>query len=574
LSIDRLQSANGPIADLIREVRARVNSTEGFEGYLDWGKARGKDFKTLAEIAYLITNAKKTRSDPTILRLEAFLDNKPHPVSAAKSRAEFLTKLRPVMPNVMDIFCRILQHSELGEPLRENMTPVEFVMSAYIIYVYRKNLSDTQLSHAIAHMRREAQRSFDDVKVDSVKRKHLLTFIHKTMPKLIPKWKSDGHRDVPAIQVPCQRVESKFGDRFKNKVEETSAKPATKRKRNDGADSDDEPLMVKKPKLKPKRSNSASDFENKKGRPRAPTSRPSLNTSRASAPVSKAQTSVKRTKQQSTSSDVKKLVQVPSMTASKSEGLQVATPRVEPSLKSSTKMGGPSQRVMSKLGPQLFEPIALGRRAEAARAALNQPAPVIPVRETQMAPSPDPISQNSNGNSPVVRQSTLSYIAPSSSSGSVSGSVLPPDASTNSRITGSTNNSFTRMTRVGPDRLAPIREAKAAASSGSPTMAGFPQVSHSGSVNRPTDAPISTTVNADMEWKMAFADLLPAQRRITEESTAMVSSRVLAPSTDVRMHDAPRSTDGNRRHRNSAHPTPTHTPSNTSSPSIPPSGWS
>lgn len=365
-------------------------------------------------------------------------------------------------------------------------------------------------------MRQEARRSCEDMKAESIKRKHLLKFIETAIPKLIPKLNSDDYRDHPAIQVPCQRVENKFADRSKNAtVEDASAKSVTKRKRNeledekDASDSDDEPLLTKKRKAKPKQSNSDSDIEERAintGRlpkPRAPTSRPSLNISRASAPVSKAKTVVRRTpaKQSSTSSqtrDVKKPVQV-SMTASKSRGPQVATPSVEPP--SSAR----SQRVMSKLGAQLLEPVALGRRAEAARVAatFNQSpttTPVIPARQT-----PTPISQkklNFNRKPPVT---------PSTSSGSVSRPSLPSDASTSSWMMGSTNSSFTR-TRPGPDRLAPIRDAKAAAifSGSARTMVDFPQVSRPGSANGPpVSEALETSSSTVDEWQRGFADPFP-----------------------------------------------------------------
>ena len=171
MPIERLQSANGPIADLIREVRTKIGSTEGFEAYLNWGKA--KDLKALAEIAYLITHVKTNKFEPTVQQLETFLDNKPHPLSAAKSHQQFLAILQPMMPNVMDTFCCIVKHPELGKPLRNNVSPLEFVMSAYLVFCYRKKLSNTQLLHAVTQMRWNAQRSFKDLKFDNTKCKHV-----------------------------------------------------------------------------------------------------------------------------------------------------------------------------------------------------------------------------------------------------------------------------------------------------------------------------------------------------------------------------------------------------------------
>lgn len=329
----------------------------------------------MAEIAYLITHAKTAKSEPTIQRLEAFLDNKTHPVSVAKRREELAAILQPVMPNVMDIFCRIFQHPELGEPLRKNLSPLEFVMSAYLIFLYRKKLSDTQLSHAIAKMRREAEHSFKDMKFDTTKCKYLMTYIHKTMVGLIPGLNSDGFGDLPAIQGPCQRIESKIGGR--SRVDD---KPEVKRRQSSSIDIGPPP---KKPRTLP--------------------SQPSLNTILVSTPVSKAKTTIKRTpvKQQTTSSqttDVKKSAQARSIRANKSESLQIATPSVIPPPSMRTLPSGPSQQVITKLGAHFYEPIPLGRRAGVAS---NKSSPVI---ETQVAPSTPQVTGGTSNNSARMQE--------------------------------------------------------------------------------------------------------------------------------------------------------------------------
>ncbi|KAF8197071.1 hypothetical protein BJ912DRAFT_97097 [Pholiota molesta] len=62
---DRLPAINGPYANLVRTLRRRIETTEGFELYLNWGAARGKDFQALAQIVYLIPMGKKpTKQSP------------------------------------------------------------------------------------------------------------------------------------------------------------------------------------------------------------------------------------------------------------------------------------------------------------------------------------------------------------------------------------------------------------------------------------------------------------------------------------------------------------------------------
>lgn len=471
-------------------------------------------------------------------------------------------------------------------------------MSAYLVFCYGKKLSDTQLSHAIAQMRRNAQHSFKDLKFDNAKCKHVLNFIHRTMVGLIPDLNTDGRGDI----------------------EGTCTKPATKRKRSEP----DEPLQTKKHKPKRKQSSPVSNFEDKMTdigpppKPRAPKVRPSINTSRSSAPVSKAQTTIKRTpaKQQSTSSqsqmnDIGKSAQLGRlMPANKSEGLQVATSSVKPP--PSTRIVSASQQVISKLGRHLLEPVALGRRAEATRTtALNQSCttrPAIPPIQTQAAP-PLPNSQrgpsppgrqrslNVSGHSPGHQQSTVPYIVPSISSGSA---TLPSDAPqtiTTSQKTWSTSNNSARI-RAGAsrDRLAPLHSAKVAASSRSASVrdfnTGFSRAPRPGSLGVadtypsptiPTSLEARTTDSThvddeDKRWQTAFADLLPLH-----SGNVMVSSRVIAPvehsgSTTVRTEDSAqarsRSIEGSNLHPDGqfgALPTPTSSPI---APTIQPSGWS
>src|SRR5258705_3642554 len=122
LKTDRLPAINGPWADVVRELRNRMNTTEGFEGYLDWGQARGKDFQALAQIVYLAVNGTSPKKAyPSSQRIETFLNSTDGKPSSAKS---------PII-NTMDIFCRIARTPSIDKPLPKNLSPLEFVMAAF-----------------------------------------------------------------------------------------------------------------------------------------------------------------------------------------------------------------------------------------------------------------------------------------------------------------------------------------------------------------------------------------------------------------------------------------------------------
>ncbi|CAA7266734.1 unnamed protein product [Cyclocybe aegerita] len=201
---DRLPAINGLYAELVRTLRNRVNTTKEFEGYLAWGRERGRDFQALAQIVHLILYGQTKKAEPTSSRLETLL----------RTTTEGLTAAQKASEKVMDIYCRIAQHPGLGEPLRKDLSPLEFVMSAYLIQLHRKKLSDTQLSDAITHMRTDAKQNLADFKFNTKNFKHIMSFLQKRIPKLIPNLKVDPNDPKPANDVKYQRIEVEV-DQFK-----------------------------------------------------------------------------------------------------------------------------------------------------------------------------------------------------------------------------------------------------------------------------------------------------------------------------------------------------------------------
>jgi hypothetical protein len=202
---DRLPAINGPWADLVRDLRNRMNTTEGFEGYLDWGKARGKDFQAIANIVYLIVHGTSPKKAfPSALRIETFLS----------STDEQPSGVRRAVINTMDIFCRIASTPDIGDPLTTNVSPLEFVMAAFLIYQGRKLLTDRQLSDAISRMREHGKRRTGDLKLSQPNFKIFWDFILKTLPKLVSQLVAPERNEKPAASTPYKRRESEV-DRFK-----------------------------------------------------------------------------------------------------------------------------------------------------------------------------------------------------------------------------------------------------------------------------------------------------------------------------------------------------------------------
>lgn len=128
-------------------------------------------------------------------------------------------------------------------------------MSGYLIYLHRKQLSDTQLSDAIEYMRRDIKKSAPEPRFNTKNFKQLLDFVVKEVPKLSPRLKTGPTGEKPAFQVPYTRVaaparsvkESSVGFASSSSSFDTTSKPvktAAKRKRpvisekDDGVDSD------------------------------------------------------------------------------------------------------------------------------------------------------------------------------------------------------------------------------------------------------------------------------------------------------------------------------------------------
>jgi len=246
LKTDRLPAINGPWADVVRELRNRMNTTEGFEGYLDWGLARGKDFQSLAQFVYLAVNGTSPKKAyPSTLRIETFLNSTDGKPSTAKSG----------IINTMDVYCRIARTPSINKPLTKNLSPLEFVMAAFLISQHRTSLTDHQLSDAVCKMREHAQRRTEDMKFSQPNFKVFSDFVLRNIPKLVNQLAPPKDNEKPAAYTPYKRRES-AADRFKYNVNldaETGratppiTKASGKRKRTEDDDNDDADWILEAP---------------------------------------------------------------------------------------------------------------------------------------------------------------------------------------------------------------------------------------------------------------------------------------------------------------------------------------
>jgi hypothetical protein len=188
---------NSPNAALVRAVRLKLVE---YDCKLDRAKGdgtsaatRGRDFQTIAQVLYLINRhiSKLKLLEPNSTRVETLL-NETTSVSPAVQTA---------LEGAMNTLCLIVLDPVLGKSLsngRHKLSPVEFVMTGFLLFLYRPTMSLTQLSDAVERMRKNVRNAHRDVRFNSVVYKHLLDFVLSVKDM---KLKGDGERDVPAAQL-------------------------------------------------------------------------------------------------------------------------------------------------------------------------------------------------------------------------------------------------------------------------------------------------------------------------------------------------------------------------------------
>ena len=157
--------------------------------YLPWEK-KGRSFLCLARILCMVNDNKSLAEEPTVQRIETFLQAK-----------EVAAKHRKTVLEIMDTLCHLLQSPSLRKPFcysDDMITRVELVMACLLIHLHRKTLSLAKLSEAVRVMRTTV-RPDKPGKEDKKYHKALAVFIEKTVPTLTLKAIMDN--DQPAVKV-------------------------------------------------------------------------------------------------------------------------------------------------------------------------------------------------------------------------------------------------------------------------------------------------------------------------------------------------------------------------------------
>ncbi|KIM44234.1 hypothetical protein M413DRAFT_377500 [Hebeloma cylindrosporum] len=602
---DRLPAINGAYADIVRRLRNRIDTTPGFETYLKWGKARGKDFQALAQIVYLIARGNQPRkAEPQTSRLEAFL----------ALGGDDTASLEETAVNVMDIFCRIVGDPELGRPLHRKLSPLEMVMSGYLIYLYRTKSSDTQLSDAIAYMRKDIKAFAPEPRFNTQNFKRLLNFVSKDVQKLISNLKTAGVKEKPAIQLPCTRlaaptglvkessVVSEFSGPSSSKAASEPVKTTRKRKRpatpeKEESDSD----LAMPPKKAPRKSESKLTAE-----VRNETSRSILEKAAASKKASAARTSVKKALPKGphrkatldhldTSPVVSPGERSSVSTTNTVLGAQVAKPTVKPSSAARTSPAF-SQHTGASRSPSVDNPSFLGSAphptsspsAPPLQTSASAVKPPLPGRTRQPGASPPSAMQvEQDFQLPSARSTALPKAAflfdssvhvtraedlgpdaggvPPPASASSSSSCLPPSPSVHTATTAAKgklpNIKFNKLRHVSEEDHSSPNENEDRWQRGSSALLD--------SIGGASNAKASSSASPALRTPQI------AQGSSSSSSSPMVSQHVLAPQPPARPNSA-----GSGAHNPGRPLTPMATPSptfpysqpprNTSSAGVPP----
>lgn len=240
---ERMQAIVGPWPTVIREIQSQVLGEDGFQGYLDWGHARGRDFQCVASIGYLIENHPKP-TVPSAPTLEKWL-LKSDPVSP---------KLREDLLDTFRVFLTLARDQKYSRSLNKptRVSPIEFVMIGVLIYLFRDRLSLTQLSSAIEKMRKDVRDDHQDIRANGRITKHMLSFMTKRLK--ISELKTDGEGDKPAAGKHTKAKKRKRVAEYDDDSEEeeklrkvTASKVSTSKSKSSGSASQQKTESKSKP---------------------------------------------------------------------------------------------------------------------------------------------------------------------------------------------------------------------------------------------------------------------------------------------------------------------------------------
>ncbi|GLB42840.1 hypothetical protein LshimejAT787_1202890 [Lyophyllum shimeji] len=464
---ERLKAYNGPNADLVRDMHRTTSSA--LREFLAWDKAKGKDFFMLAQIAILINHHLSARkgaypaTELKLSRVETFLHSKTAPSP----------KLRASALGVVDTMNCLIRDERWRNPF-EAIQPMWFVMTGFMIYLYREKRSLAQLADAVRQMKEIVK-----AKTAAKAYKDLAAFVVNKVPVL--KLTSDGIGDTPAAYVtfdgrpvalphlprpplpmasasappkisPKRKKSARVSDaESEEEVDEAPKKKAMSARRNKRClpESDDEDDDYEVPSAPLRMKTAAARTAVKKI-----ASATKGGTPAGSAPVSKATTTVKRsTSKPSAPAATTKTSARASTSASARESpmaSQVGKPSIKPSKtkKLVTSCASPSSSAQAT-------PTTSRSPMPPPLPSASTSAPLLPSRPRPLNPSrtSTPVLVSARP-SPIDRITAETRPSPSISPVNVNATLPPSKLQTQTPLHYSDRH-------APPDRLAPIRAAKA-----------------------------------------------------------------------------------------------------------------
>ncbi|EIW77494.1 hypothetical protein CONPUDRAFT_61476, partial [Coniophora puteana RWD-64-598 SS2] len=240
---ERMQALVGVLPSLVREVQSQILGESGFQGCLDWGTSRGRDFHCLASILFMIQHLPK-KTFPGSSQLEKWL-----------SETELLSeRLRTDFMEIFSVFIYLARdkhyNASLNKPSR--VSPIEFIMIGVLIHKYRTKLTMTQLSSAVQQMRSHVRVTFTDIRSNTKVTRTLLDFIINVdmdVLKRDPKDKlnaTDKAASMASVKFSTKPPPSKRKRAASEDLEESDGEDP-----DDVADDDDE--MDVEPETQPKK---------------------------------------------------------------------------------------------------------------------------------------------------------------------------------------------------------------------------------------------------------------------------------------------------------------------------------
>lgn len=169
---EKLQVVNSPRAQFIRELQSDYLKDGGglTTSALDWDRARGSDFRGLAQAIYSIDkHSTAFKTAPTILQLEKWLSDD-SPVTAA---------FRKKITDTFDILVILVHEKSTKTAFKKpaKVSPVEFILIVVLIAVWKDKMSLAELSESIGKMREDVRVYHSDIRMNTKVTKTMLDFM-------------------------------------------------------------------------------------------------------------------------------------------------------------------------------------------------------------------------------------------------------------------------------------------------------------------------------------------------------------------------------------------------------------